>query len=124
MKKAINTLGKISSGVVTSAILFTGSAHAQSMTDPLTVIGGITEGTGSDSLLAWIKSVLNLVIGFAGLASVVVLIASGYMFITANGDEDKIQKATKSLTFAIIGLVICLISVLVVQFVLNKVVGI
>ncbi len=92
-------------------------------TDPLTVIGGITEGTGSDSLLAWIKSVLNLVIGLAGLASVVVLIASGYMFITANGDEDKIQKATKSLTFAIIGLVICLISVLIVQFVLKEVVA-
>jgi hypothetical protein len=122
MKKTINTLGKVFSGITTSFVLLTSRAYAVS-TDPLTVIGGITEGTGSDSLLAWIKSVLNLVIGLAGLASVVVLIASGYMFITANGDEDKIQKATKSLTFAIIGLVICLISVLIVQFVLKEVVA-
>lgn len=72
-------------------------------------------------LLPWIKDVLNLVIGLAALVCVAILIASGYSYITAAGDETKIEKATKSLTYAIVGLVICFISVIIVQFVLTNV---
>jgi hypothetical protein len=45
------------------------------------------------------------------------------MYITAGGDETKVEKATKSLTYAIVGLVICVISVILVQFVLKSVLG-
>jgi len=118
MKKFLSKLGKVSSGVATSFVLYTGGVYAKA-TDYLPDL----EDAPSKDLIPWIQGVLNLVIGISGLVSVVILIAAGYMFITANGDEDKIQKATKSLTFAIIGLVICLISVLIVQFVLTKVIG-
>jgi len=37
--------------------------------------------------------------------------------MTANGDENKIKKATQSLTWAIIGLVICFVATLLVRFV-------
>ena len=43
------------------------------------------------------------------------------MYITSAGDESKVEKASKSLTYAIVGLVICIISVILVQFVLAKV---
>ena len=36
------------------------------------------------------------------LVAVGMLIGAGYMYITANGDEGKVEKATKTLTFAII----------------------
>ena len=78
---------------------------------------------GPSDLAEWIPQVLNLAIGLAALVCVAVLIGSGYMYITAAGDETKVEKATKSLTYAIIGLVICFISVILVQFVLRNVLG-
>lgn len=72
-------------------------------------------------LTTWIPDVVNLAIGLAALVCVVILIASGYSYITAAGDEVRIEKATKTLTFAIVGLVICFIAVILVRFVLTSV---
>ena len=118
MKNIVSALGKISTGVISLLVLSVSKAFAASTEIILPEFGP------SGDLLTWIKGVLNLVIGLSGLVSVVILIAAGYMFITANGNEDQIGKATKTLTYAIIGLVICLISVLIVQFVLSKVIGV
>lgn len=76
---------------------------------------------GDDDVLDIAYRAINLAIFLAALVCVVVLIASGYSYITAAGDEQKIEKATKTLTFAIVGLVICFISVILVQFVLGRV---
>ena len=64
---------------------------------------------------------LNFAIGAAAVLCVAILIASGYMYITAAGDETKIEKAGKSLTFAVIGLAIAFISVILVNFVLDEI---
>ena len=69
----------------------------------------------------WVTTTINWAIGIATLICVVMLIAAGYNYITAAGDEAKIQKATKTLTWAIVGLVICFISVILVQFVVTNV---
>jgi TRAP-type C4-dicarboxylate transport system permease small subunit len=70
-----------------------------------------------------ITQFLNIAIGAAALLSVFVLIFSGYMYITASGDETKIEKASKSLTYAIVGLAIAFIAVLLVNFVLKDLLG-
>ena len=75
--------------------------------------------TGFGDLNAFITNALNIAIGAAAVVCVAVLIGSGYMYITASGDEAKVEKATKSLTFAIVGLAICFISVILVNFVLE-----
>ena len=83
-------------------------------------LSGVNAGVAGD-FNSWVSGVINLAIGLAALVCVVVLIASGYLYITAAGDEGKVDKATKSLTFAIVGLVICFIAVILVRFVLDKV---
>lgn len=98
--------------------LFLASATYAQATNPY--IESISEGVQGD-LTGWVGGVVNLAIGLAALVSVVVLIASGYLYITAAGDEAKVEKATKSLTYAIVGLVICFIAVILVQFVLGSV---
>jgi hypothetical protein len=105
---------KILSGVAMYALVAVNTVSAQFPT-----IGDIEGGSGAASLNVLIIDLLNFAIGAAAIICVVVLIASGYMYITAAGDEGKIEKATKSLTFAIIGLVICLISILLVTFVVK-----
>jgi hypothetical protein len=86
--------------------------------DPRKIIGGL-EGTGYTDINKLIIDALNLLIGATAVICVAVLIFSGIMYITASGDEAKVEKATKSLTYAIVGLVIAFIAVLVVQFVLK-----
>lgn len=70
----------------------------------------------------WLPRVLNFAIGFSALVCVAVLIGSGYMYITAAGDEEKVRKAGKSMTYAVIGLVICVISAVLVEFILKRVI--
>jgi len=67
-----------------------------------------------------IVRVLNWFIGAAAVVCVVMLIAAGYSYMTAGGDEQKVGKATKTLTNAIIGLAICFIAVILVNFVLEN----
>ena len=93
-------------------------AQAQSATSYLDSITGGVQGQTLESL---IYSLINWSIGIAALVCVVVLIASGYKYITAAGDESKVESATKTLTFAIIGLVVCFIAVILVRFVLQNV---
>ena len=59
-------------------------------------LAGINEGVGMD-LGTWVTTTINWAIGIATLICVVMLIAAGYNYITAAGDEAKIQKATKTL---------------------------
>ncbi len=84
-------------------------------------VGGILEGfegTGG-SLSGFIVNILNWLIGAAALVCVVMIIVGGYSYMTAGGDDNKVKTATKTLTNAIIGLVICFIAVVLVNFVLD-----
>ena len=115
-----NPLAKISGGALALYVGFTGlvgQAFAQKSANDW--IGGID---GVDSQLdSWVVTMLNWAIGLAALAAVAMLVAAGFMYITANGDEGKVEKATKTLTFAIIGLVVCFIAVMLVRFVLTNI---
>jgi TRAP-type C4-dicarboxylate transport system permease small subunit len=83
-------------------------------------IDDIENPTGFSDLSKFIVDALNLAIGAAAVICVAIMIGAGYMYITAAGDETKVEKATKTLTFAIVGLAICFISVLLVNFVLDE----
>ena len=62
---------------------------------------------------------INWAIGFSALVAVVILIVSGYLFITAAGDPEKIEKAQKGITAAIIGMVIVFLARMIVFFVID-----
>ncbi len=118
MKK---TFAKISSIATTTVATVSGLfINKVSAAGPRDWITGITEAKGGDDLGGFITKIINWGIGFAAVVAVIMLIAAGFMYITANGDEGKIGKATKTLTFAIVGLVVCFIAVLLVNFVLKE----
>lgn len=74
----------------------------------------------TDTLPGIIKKVLTWALGFAIVVAVVVIIVAGYQYITAAGDEAKIKKATTTLTWAIVGLIVAFIALLLVQFVMTN----
>ena len=79
--------------------------------------------TGGKTIPGIVKTVLDFAIGFAVVVCVGILIFAGYSYMTANGDENKISTATKSLTWAIIGLVVCFVAVILVKFVGKTIFG-
>ncbi len=113
--KITKALGAVTGAV--SGLYWTGVVQAQELTEylPEDPLGG------DEDVLQLGQRVIRLAILLAALVCVVILIAAGYSYITAAGDEQKIEQAGKTLTYAIVGLVICFISVILVEFVLNNV---
>ncbi|WKZ30701.1 MAG: hypothetical protein QY318_02535 [Candidatus Dojkabacteria bacterium] len=68
-----------------------------------------------------VQALLNGLIGISGLVAVAVMIFGGITIITSGGDSDKFDKGQKTVTYAVIGLVIVFISVLIVNFVFDVV---
>jgi cytochrome bd-type quinol oxidase subunit 2 len=123
--KISKSLAKVSAGVssVFAGLYLASAGFAKTANEYIADMktGNSMEGRELEEL---IFGLINWAIAIAAVVSVVVLVAAGYMFITAAGDEGKVEKATKTLTFAIIGLVVCFISVILVQFVVKNVLGI
>lgn len=80
--------------------------------------------TSYDSLQPFVEAVINLAVSLSALLAVISLVVSGFKLMLSGGNEDKIKEATKSLTFAILGLVLVFLAPTVIQFVLSKVVGV
>ena len=112
-----NKLSKIfASGIAFSSLAT--SVFAQTDGDPNSWLGSITGLVPEDTTLSSIIiAVINWLIGGAVLVCVVMLVWAGYSYMTAGGDEGKVSKATKTLTNAIIGLVIALLALVLVNFV-------
>lgn len=61
--------------------------------------------------------IINYFLGVLGLIAVAMLIYAGVMMVTAGGDDQQVGKARKIITYAIIGIVIILLSWTIVTFV-------
>ena len=112
-----NKLQKVlASGVTLLSFPITTFAQVE---NPRDWISDINEGSNQE-IESLVVNVLNWLIGAAALVCVVMLIVGGYSYMTAGGDENKVKTATKTLTNAMIGLAICFIAVMLVNFVLKN----
>lgn len=75
---------------------------------------------GSDDIRVTIAKIIRAVLGLLGLIAVIIVIYGGFVYMTSGGEEDKIAKGKKILINGVIGLVIILMSLIIVQFLLNK----
>lgn len=78
-------------------------------------------GKEGEGLVQLVTDLLNSVVGVVALIAVVMLIWNGVQYITAGGDDGKVEKATKGITNAVIGLVIAFIAGLIVRFVISTI---
>lgn len=68
-----------------------------------------------------VTRVVNVVMAVLGTVCVVMLIVGGYAYATSAGDSSKVTKAKNTILYAVIGLVIALLSVVIVNFVLDSI---
>ena len=60
-------------------------------------------------------SVLNFLLGIVGILSIIMLVVGGVMFLTAAGSQDRITTGKKIVTYALLGVVVALASLVIVR---------
>ncbi|MFC1662650.1 Ig-like domain-containing protein [Patescibacteria group bacterium] len=78
---------------------------------------GSSIGLGSADLKDVVINVIKWALGILALAAVAIMIYGGFLWITARGREEQIEKAKKVIIGALIGVVIVLLSWAIVLFV-------
>ncbi|MBQ3263959.1 hypothetical protein IJH06_02515 [Candidatus Saccharibacteria bacterium] len=72
-----------------------------------------------ENLFVVFKDISNVVLGFIGIIAVVMLVIGGIRYMVSGGDSKKITDAKNTVLYAIIGLVICLLSAIIVNTVIT-----
>jgi len=67
-------------------------------------------------IVDFIINLLNWFSWFLALLAVVLGIYSGFLYMSSEGDSEKVRKSTKIFIFTIIGIVISLFSFFIVSF--------
>jgi hypothetical protein len=87
-------------------------------------LGGTDEatlGTGSNAIVAAVMQVVFFMIFVAGAIAVFFIVLAGYQMITANGVTDKYENGRRTLQYAVLGLILAIISVSIV-FIITQIV--
>ena len=66
-----------------------------------------------------VATIINIVLGLLGMVFIVLLIIAGFNWMTAAGNEEKVEKARTTITRAIIGLLIIIAAYSITYFVFN-----
>lgn len=61
--------------------------------------------------------VISIAIGLGGIVFFIMFIAGGFNYLTAGGDERKVQGARQTLTYAIAGLVLIALAYLILRLI-------
>ncbi len=79
---------------------------------------GSTIDTTSVSLA--IRNIIGILLYVAGIISVIVIVVSGFRYVTSNGDAAAASRAKNGIVYALIGLVITVMAYAIVNFILSN----
>jgi len=108
-------LATITSAVLAQTPGTSGTSGSSRLPLPENVKYVPTRGTLESSAV----DIINFGLGFVGLVAVGFLIYGGFLYITSQGEEKKNTTAKNVLVYAIIGLVVILLSFVIVRAVAN-----
>ncbi len=60
---------------------------------------------------------INYFLGFLGLLAVTMIIYAGVLFVTAQGDDQQLNKAKKVILWAVVGILIIMLSFVIVNMI-------
>lgn len=77
----------------------------------------------TDALPDIVTGILNAVIAVSGLVAVIFVIIGGVQYMTSTGDAGKVEKAKKTILYALIGLVVSVLAFAIVNWVIVRAIG-
>lgn len=102
-------------------------AHAQSLSESVNTqfnagagSAGFATGTPKDPRVI-IAETIQMLLGILGMVFIVLIVTAGYWYLTAAGDEDKVEKAKKTISGSIIGIIILLGAYSITTFVAKRI---
>ena len=139
-KKIFSKIGQAITGIATIATLMAGRAMAagatagdlvaveeetQEITNPAMAGAAAARADGMPAELLGnegiFTNITNTILYVVGIISVIMLIFGGLRYVVSGGDSKKVTDAKNTVLYAIIGLVIAILSYAIVNFVLNAI---
>lgn len=124
MKKSIISIAIMTCAVfgasVLSAASLSGSASAQVSEGINTATTSEMKGKSIDGKDGLIKTVVNVLLWAVGILSVIMIIFSGFRYITSAGDASKTKSAQSTLIYSVVGLIVAIMAYAIVNMVINR----
>ncbi len=83
----------------------------------------VDSGLGTANIKDVINNILNIAFGFLGILATLLIMYGGWLWMTSRGDSDQIDRAKKTITGAVIGLIIILSAYAIARFVISQIYG-
>lgn len=97
-------------------------AHAATVANDIADSAAVANqemGLGTTDLPTYIGRVINYVLGLLGIILVIIFIYAGFLYMTSEGVADKIDKAKKMMSAAVIGMVIIFAAYSIAAFIMK-----
>ena len=124
MKKSIISIAIMICAVFGASVLSTaslsGSASAQISEGINTATTSEMKGKSIDGDNGLVKTVVNVLLWAVGILSVIMIIFSGFRYITSAGDASKTKSAQSTLTYSVVGLIVAIMAYAIVNMVTNR----
>ena len=124
MKKSIISIAIMTCAVFGASVLSTaslsGSASAQVSDGINTATTSEMKGKSIDGKDGLIKTVVNVLLWAVGILSVIMIIFSGFRYITSAGDASKTKSAQSTLIYSVVGLIVAIMAYAIVNMVINR----
>jgi lysylphosphatidylglycerol synthetase-like protein (DUF2156 family) len=114
-------LGLMAGAIALFSFLPTASAALITPGDSPGEVAAATGGEGS--IRALVLKIVNYFLTFLGIVAVLMLIYAGVTYVTAGGEQDKVDSAKKIIMYALVGIIIILLSFAIVNTVLGAASG-
>jgi hypothetical protein len=83
--------------------------------------GGIDNPIAASNFFEFVASILSTIAKLAAVVTIVAIIYSGFLFVAAQGNEEKLQTAKKAITYTLIGAAIGLGAAVIAQVISNTI---
>jgi hypothetical protein len=77
-------------------------------------------GFGTEDLRTIIFSIVNVILGFLSIIAVLIILMGGFKWMTAGGNEEKVEEAKKLIIAGVVGLAVIFTSFAIATFVINQ----
>lgn len=120
-KKQILTQALIVLAIMVGALsTFNLAANAAGILNSTDNLGAVSDATGGQtSLRGLVLTIVNYFLGFLGLLAVIMVIYGGVTYVSSAGNDEAVGKAKKIIMYALIGIIIILLSFVVVKAILG-----
>ena len=78
------------------------------------------EGTNRQDAATKVGNVINIILLILGIMAVIMIIYGGFRYVLSNGDEAGVKSGRNTILYAVIGLIVAIMSYGIVSFVISR----